>query len=34
MVNEGRGGGGGKVNLRNRTVRNEEGCKESAVTSQ
>ena len=28
------GGGGGKVKLRDRTVRNEEGCKESAVTSQ
>ena len=28
------GGGGGKVKLRDRTGRNEEGCKESAVTSQ
>ena len=28
------GGGRGKVNLRDRTGRTEEGCKESAVTSQ
>ena len=33
MVNEGRGDGGGKVKLRDRTGRSEVVCKQSTVTS-